>query len=78
MFEKWITEVQERKQGAFSGRYRCGPHVKHGHRNNQRSILETELIGLVQGLDVRGEAERRIKGRSRIICLQQLGREWSP
>lgn len=53
------------------------PGVKHGCRDNQRYILETELIGLVQGLDVSGETERRIKGGSWITCLKQLGREWA-
>ena len=48
--------------------------MKYGSRDDQRDILETELIGLIQGLDVRGVTKRRIKNDSQITCFKQLGR----
>lgn len=73
----WIIEEQEWKQSALLGCYHCSLGVKYGSRDDQRYILETELIGLVQGLDMRGETKRRIKDDSQIIWFKQLGREWS-
>lgn len=77
LYGKWIIEERERKQRALLGGYCCSPGLKYGSRDDQIYILETELIGLVQGLDVRGVAKRRIKNDSQITWFKQLGREWS-
>lgn len=57
LYGKRIIEEQEWKGRALLGCHWCSPGVKYGSRNDQRHILEAELIGLVQRLNVSSETE---------------------
>ena len=57
LYGKRIIEEQEWKERTLLGCHWCSPGVKYGSRNDQRHILEAELIGLVQRLNVSSETE---------------------